>query len=94
MHATGKMLGKNCLKTIRDTFFLNMWSVLRRRTGELDSLVGAISNRRGKLKPLGMQGDPPIPSLGGTTCSPHLLLLVFSFKANDLQQVQSKIKKR
>ena len=40
-----------------------MLSVIIGGTGELNFLVGAISNKRKKLKLLGLQGDPPIPSL-------------------------------
>ena len=30
MCTAGNILGKNCLKTIRDTFFPNMWSAIKR----------------------------------------------------------------
>ena len=46
----------------------DLWS----GTGELDILVGTISNRRGKFKLLGLQeGLPPVPFLSGTFWSPH-----------------------
>ena len=35
-----------------------MWSMIRRGREELNLLVGVISNRRGKLKLLGLQGHP------------------------------------
>ena len=50
MHITGKISGKICLKSIKDTFFPNMWSGIRRGTKELDFLIGAISSRRRKFK--------------------------------------------
>ena len=45
MHAAGKIFVKTYLKAIRDTFF--------------SQYVIFLSNRRGKLKLLGLQGDPP-----------------------------------
>ena len=62
MHAAGKIFTKTYLKAIRD-FFLNMWSVIRRQTRELDLLAGVISNRRRKFKLLGLQEDDPPSSL-------------------------------
>ena len=47
MHAAGKIFVKTYLKAIRDTFF--------------SQYVIFLSNRRGKLKLLGLQGDPPPP---------------------------------
>ena len=60
MHAAGKIFVKTYLKAIRDTFF--------------SQYVIFLSNRRGKLKLLGLQGDPPpspFPSLSGKSWSPH-----------------------
>ena len=34
MHATDKIFDKVCLKTITDTIFPNMWSVIRKRMEE------------------------------------------------------------
>ena len=67
MHAAGKIFVKTYLKAIRDTFF--------------SQYVIFLSNRRGKLKLLGLQGDPPspFPSLSGTSWSPHGLLIVMIF---------------
>ena len=67
MHAAGKIFVKTYLKAIRDTFF--------------SQYVIFLSNRRGKLKLLDWQGEPPCP-------------LVFSFKAKNLQHVKLKMKKR
>ena len=47
MHTAGKIFVKTYLKAIRDTFF--------------SQYVIFLSNRRGKLKLLGLQGDPPPP---------------------------------
>ena len=47
MHAAGKIFVKTYLKAIRDTFF--------------SQYVIFLSNRRGKLKLLGFQGDPTLP---------------------------------
>ena len=47
MHTAGKVFVKTYLKAIRDTFF--------------SQYVIFLSNRRGKLKLLGLQGDPPPP---------------------------------
>ena len=52
MHAAGKIFGKTCLKADRDTFFPNMW---------ISRYVIFLSNRRGKFKLLGLQGNP-VPS--------------------------------
>ena len=66
MHASGKIFGKICLKAIRDTFFSKMWSVIREGTEGLNFLVGVTSNRRGKFKLLGLQGESPqFPPLVG-----------------------------
>ena len=71
MRAAVKIVGKNCLKAISDTFFPNMWSVIRRGTGRFDFSVGAISNISGKLKFLGLEGNQPVLSLSGTYWSPQ-----------------------
>ena len=47
MHAAGKMFVKTYLKAIRESFF--------------SQYVIFLSNRRGKLKILGLQEDPPPP---------------------------------
>ena len=70
MHATDKIFGKICRKAIRDTFFFNVVYVQDRDEGTR-FLSGVISNRRGKFTFLGLQGDLPIPSLSGTSWSPH-----------------------
>ena len=59
MHAPGKTFGKIFLTAIRDTFLSNTWSGITGGTGWLKVLVGVISNRRGKFKLSGLQGDPP-----------------------------------
>ena len=71
MHATDKILGKICLRAIRDTFFpiCCLWS--GERQGDSVFWWGVISNGRGKFKLLGLQGDPQIPSLSGTCRYPH-----------------------
>ena len=43
---------------IRDNFFPNMWSAIRRETNRTRFLVGGISNRKGKFIVLGLQGNP------------------------------------
>ena len=50
---------ENYSKVIRDTFFCNMWSVIKRGMGGLSCLMGLISNRRGKFKLLVFQGYSP-----------------------------------
>ena len=65
MHASGRIFEKFYLKAIRDTFFSNMWSVIRRQSNSI-FLVRLISSRRAKLKLFGLQGDLQIPSLTGT----------------------------
>ena len=37
MHASGKTFDKICLKAVRDTFFSNIWSVIR---GQSHSIFG------------------------------------------------------
>ena len=59
MHTAGKMFGKISLKAIRDTFFSNMWSVIRGGTGVTVFFffwrvgggggAGGISKRAGKF---------------------------------------------
>ena len=62
MYAAGKIFVKICLRAIGDTFFCNMWSVIRGRIGEINLLMGVMSNRKGaKFGLLGLQGDPPPP---------------------------------
>ena len=63
MHAAGKIFVKTYLKAIRDTFF--------------SQYVLFLSNRRGKLKLLGLQGDPPphFPRLVGHPDLPMVCLL-------------------
>ena len=62
MHASGKIFGKICLKAIRDTF--SQYVICDQ--GDSIFLVGVISNRRGKFKLFGFQGDPPkFPPLVG-----------------------------
>ena len=63
MRIPGKMFGKICLKAFRNTFFPNMWSVIRGGKKGLTFWWKVISNRRGKFKLLGLQGElPPSPS--------------------------------
>ena len=64
MHAADKVFVKTYLKAIRDIFFLICG---------IFQYVIFLSNRRGKFKVLGLQGDPPspVPSLSGTFWSPH-----------------------
>ena len=50
MHAAGKIFVKTYLKAIRDTFF---------PICGISQYVIFLSNRRGKFKLLGLQGDPP-----------------------------------
>ena len=61
MHASGKMFVKTYLKAIRDTFFSAICGI--------SQYVIFLSNRKGKLKLLGLQGDPssPFSSLSGTS---------------------------
>ena len=67
-----KIFVKICLRAVRDTFFYNIWSAIRGGIGEINLLMGVMSNRKGaKFGLLGLQGDPPIPSLSGTSWSPH-----------------------
>ena len=54
MYTTGKIFGRICLKAIRDYFF--QYVVCDQG---LNFLVMVISNRRGKFKLLGLQGDLP-----------------------------------
>ena len=64
MHAVGKIFVKTYLKAIRDFFPIC----------GISQYVIFLSNRRGKLKLLGLQGDPPpspFPSLSGKSWSPH-----------------------
>ena len=51
MHAAGKIFVKTYLKAIRDFFPIC----------GISQYVIFLSNRRGKLKLLGLQGDPPPP---------------------------------
>ena len=51
MHTAGKMFAKTYLKAIRDIFFFRICGI--------SQYVIFLSNRRGKLKLLGLQGDPP-----------------------------------
>ena len=55
-----KCLLKPIYKLLEIPFFSNMW---------ISQYVVVLSNRRGKLKLLGLQGDPPssFPSLSGTS---------------------------
>ena len=69
MYAAGKSLGKSCLKAIRDTFFCNMWSVIRRGPERLIFLVGDIKQEK-KVQTFGFAGRPPPPP------PPHLPPLV------------------
>ena len=59
MRIPGKMFGKICLKAFRNTFFSNMWSVIRGGKKGLTFWWKVISNRRGKFKLLGLQEEPP-----------------------------------
>ena len=52
MHAVGTIFVKTYLKAIRDTIFSNMWNF---------PIVIFLSNRRGKSKLLGLQGDATSP---------------------------------
>ena len=66
MNATGKIFVKTCLKAIRNTFFVPICGI--------SQYVIFLSNRRGKFKLLGLQGDPPpslVPSLCGASWSLH-----------------------
>ena len=49
IYAAGKIFCKISLKVIRDAFFSNMWSAIRRGIEQPNFLVGMISNRRGKF---------------------------------------------
>ena len=45
MCITGRILGKICLKTVRDTFFPNMWSAIKRRMGwDMNKLLMPVSD--------------------------------------------------
>ena len=70
---TDKIFGKISLKTIRDTFFSNMWSAISGGTGGLKVLVGGDIQQKGKLQTCGLAGRPPtrFPPLCGTSWSPH-----------------------
>ena len=59
MHASGNIFGKICLKAVRDNF-LPQYVVWDQET-DGETLLGVISNRRGKFKLLGWQVDLPPP---------------------------------
>ena len=60
MHASSKIFDKICLKTLRDTFCFQ-YEVFDQGTGGLNFLVRVISNRMGKFKLFGLQGDHATP---------------------------------
>ena len=65
MHAAGKIFVKTYLKAIRDRIFSPICGIYQ--------YVIFLSNRRGEFKLLALQGDLlfPVPSLSGTSWSPH-----------------------
>ena len=69
MHASGKTSDRIRLKAIRDTFFLicSLWSVDR---GTKFFSRGNIQ-QKGDVRTFGLQEDPQIPSLSGTSWSSH-----------------------
>ena len=59
MHATGKMLGKNCLKTIRDTFSSQYVVCIEEKGGRTRFFGGGNIQQKGKVKTFGYAGRPP-----------------------------------
>ena len=55
MHAASKVFAKVCLQVMRDTFFANMWSVIRRGVSGISFLV----QQNGKVPSFGLEWRPP-----------------------------------
>ena len=64
IYAAVKIFGKICLKVIRDTFFFNMLSVIRRGKEDWGDI-----QQMGKVQTFSLAGGPPppIPSLSMTS---------------------------
>ena len=76
IYATGKVFGKICLKTIRDTFFFSICGLQSvERHGDSKFWSGDDIQQKGKVQTYGFAGippsPPPVPSISGTPWSPH-----------------------
>ena len=102
MYAAGKLFGKVCLKTIRDTFFPNMWSV--NREGKRDPIFWWCDIwQKGKAQTFTLARRPPLPQFPPLVRYSNLPIRktdfekserVFSFKATNLQHIRLNMKKR
>ena len=59
IYAADKIFGKIGLKAIGDTFFFNMWPVVRGGTGEPNLLVGGDIQQKRKVQTFSLPGRPP-----------------------------------